>query len=120
MTFLPRPVQRPSIPVWIAGFPGKQQPLRRAAAHDGYFPVNLDRVEQLAEAVELGRSYRESDGAPFDIAVEIKPGTDPAPYAAAGATWCLTGFGPGATVDQVRGALDDGPPTGAPVVQRGR
>ena len=120
VTFLPRPVQRPSIPVWIAGFPGKQRPMRRAAAHDGYFPVNLDSVEQLAEAVELVRSYRASDGSSFDVAVEIQPGTDPAPYEAAGATWCLTGFGPGATADQVRGTLDDGPPTGAPVVQQGR
>src|SRR5918994_5929799 len=29
--FLPRPVQRPGVPVWIAGFPGNARPMRRAA-----------------------------------------------------------------------------------------
>jgi alkanesulfonate monooxygenase SsuD/methylene tetrahydromethanopterin reductase-like flavin-dependent oxidoreductase (luciferase family) len=38
LTFLPRPV-RP-VPVWVAGFPGKRRPLRRAAGLDGYVPVN--------------------------------------------------------------------------------
>ncbi len=49
--FRPRPVQQPGIPVWTAGFPGKVRPLRRAAAHDGFFPVNLEHPDQLAEAV---------------------------------------------------------------------
>ena len=118
VTFLPRPVQRPSVPVWIAGFPGKPKPMRRAAAHDGYFPVNLDNVDQLAEAVELVHRYRGPNAASFDVAVEIEPGADPAPYQAAGATWCLTGFGPGATTDRVRGVLRAGPPTGTSVGQR--
>ena len=30
MRFLPRPVQRPGVPVWVAGFYGKPRPLRRA------------------------------------------------------------------------------------------
>jgi len=29
--FLPRPVQRPGVPVWVAGFAGNAKPLRRAA-----------------------------------------------------------------------------------------
>jgi alkanesulfonate monooxygenase SsuD/methylene tetrahydromethanopterin reductase-like flavin-dependent oxidoreductase (luciferase family) len=33
--FLPRPVQQPGVPVWVAGFPGNVKPLRRAARHDG-------------------------------------------------------------------------------------
>jgi alkanesulfonate monooxygenase SsuD/methylene tetrahydromethanopterin reductase-like flavin-dependent oxidoreductase (luciferase family) len=111
VTFLPRPVQRPSIPVWIAGFPGKPRPMRRAAEHDGFFPVNLESVEQLAETVETVRHHRGPSATPFDVAVEIEPGTDPAPYEAAGATWCLTGFGPGATLDRARGVIGDGPPT---------
>ena len=36
--FLPRPVQRPGVPVWIAGFPGNTRPMRRAARYDGFFP----------------------------------------------------------------------------------
>jgi alkanesulfonate monooxygenase SsuD/methylene tetrahydromethanopterin reductase-like flavin-dependent oxidoreductase (luciferase family) len=38
MRFLPRPVQRPGVPVWVAGFYGKPRPLRRAARHQGFFP----------------------------------------------------------------------------------
>ena len=110
VTFLPRPVQRPSLPVWIAGFPGKPRPMRRAAAHDGYFPVNLESADQLAEAVQAVLGYRGADAGPFDVAVELEPGTDPAAYEAAGATWGLSGFGPGATLDQVRGVVADGPP----------
>ena len=31
LRFLPRPVQQPGVPVWVAGFPGNARPLRRAA-----------------------------------------------------------------------------------------
>jgi len=39
----------------------------------------------------------------------LPPGTDPAPYAAAGASWWLTEFEPAVSLDQVRGVLRDGP-----------
>lgn len=45
--FLPRPVQRPGIPVWVAAFPGNVKPLRRAARCGGFFPVNLENVDSL-------------------------------------------------------------------------
>src|SRR5215207_5064168 len=38
MRFLPRPVQRPGLPVWVAGYDGKPRPVRRAARHQGFFP----------------------------------------------------------------------------------
>src|SRR4029450_12511140 len=47
--FLPRPVQRPGVPVWVAGFPGNVKPLRRAARYDGFFPANLEHPDQLTE-----------------------------------------------------------------------
>jgi alkanesulfonate monooxygenase SsuD/methylene tetrahydromethanopterin reductase-like flavin-dependent oxidoreductase (luciferase family) len=50
ITSLPRPVQ-PTIPIWIAGFPGNVAPLRRAARFHGYFPVNLESPDQVADAV---------------------------------------------------------------------
>ena len=41
---------------------------------------------------------------------ELEPGSDPAPYAAAGATWCLVAFEwEAVSVDQVRGVIRDGP-----------
>lgn len=111
ITFLPRPVQ-PTIPIWIAGFPGNVVPLRRAARFDGYFPVNLESPGQVAQAVEALAALREerSSTDPFDIVVPCAPTADIAAYATAGATWWLTDFDPlGLTLDRVRGVIDDGP-----------
>jgi alkanesulfonate monooxygenase SsuD/methylene tetrahydromethanopterin reductase-like flavin-dependent oxidoreductase (luciferase family) len=76
MRFLPRPVQRPGAPIWVAGFYGKYRPLRRAR-YQGFFPVGIEHPDQLAEiSDELRRLSRDtSDGAaePFDIAVELDP-----------------------------------------------
>src|SRR4030095_4510043 len=47
--FLPRPVQRPGVPVWVAGFPGNVKPMRRAARYDGFFSANLEHPNQLSE-----------------------------------------------------------------------
>jgi alkanesulfonate monooxygenase SsuD/methylene tetrahydromethanopterin reductase-like flavin-dependent oxidoreductase (luciferase family) len=108
MRFLPRPVQRPGVPIWVAGFYGKPRPLRRAIRYQGFFPVGVEHPDQLAEiAAELTRLGREE---PFDLAVELDPGSDPAPYAAAGATWGLVAFPPHPlSVDRVRGVIREGP-----------
>jgi alkanesulfonate monooxygenase SsuD/methylene tetrahydromethanopterin reductase-like flavin-dependent oxidoreductase (luciferase family) len=71
MRFLPRPVQRPGVPVWVAGFYGKPGPLRRAARHDGFFPVNLEHPDQLAESVAditaLRRDAGRAAAKPYDV-----------------------------------------------------
>src|ERR671930_123073 len=51
MQFLPRPVQRPGIPVWVGGYYGRRAPLRRAAHHQGFVAVGLEHPDQLAEIV---------------------------------------------------------------------
>ena len=107
--FLPRPVQRPGVPVWTAAFPGNRKPLRRAARYDGFFPVNLESVDQFAEAVAAVRDLRGDNPAPYDIAVELPPGSDVAPYADAGATWWMTGIEPGASLDELQGVVREGP-----------
>jgi alkanesulfonate monooxygenase SsuD/methylene tetrahydromethanopterin reductase-like flavin-dependent oxidoreductase (luciferase family) len=114
MRFLPRPVQRPGIPIWVAGFHGKSKPLRRAIRYQGFFPVGVEHPDQLAETVAgLDRLRREEgkDGVePFDVAVELEPGSDPAPFAAAGATWGLVAFPwDPVSVDQVRAVIRTGP-----------
>jgi alkanesulfonate monooxygenase SsuD/methylene tetrahydromethanopterin reductase-like flavin-dependent oxidoreductase (luciferase family) len=109
ITFLPRPVQRPGVPVWVAGLPGKRAPLRRAARHDGFVPVNLAHPDQVAEMASALAELRGPDPAPFDIAVALSLGTDVAPYAAAGATWWLAEIDPGTTLDTARGVVRDGP-----------
>ncbi|TFG15607.1 LLM class flavin-dependent oxidoreductase [Candidatus Thorarchaeota archaeon] len=40
MIFLPRPMQRPRIPIWIGGGWPHQTPFKRAALYDGVAPVN--------------------------------------------------------------------------------
>jgi len=107
--FLPRPEQRPRIPVWAAAFPGHVKPLRRAARCDGFFPVNLEHVDEFAQAVATVRDLRGENEGPFDIAVELRPGTDVNPYVAAGATWWLTELEPGISLDEVRGVIREGP-----------
>ena len=109
IAFLPRPVQRPGVPVWAAGFPGNLKPIRRAARLDGFFPANLTHPDQLAEIVATITDLRSGVAGPYDIAVGLPLDADPAPYVAAGATWWLPEFDPGVPLDTVRGVLRAGP-----------
>jgi alkanesulfonate monooxygenase SsuD/methylene tetrahydromethanopterin reductase-like flavin-dependent oxidoreductase (luciferase family) len=113
MRFLPQPVQRPGVPVWVAGFYGKPRPLRRAARYQGFMPVNLEHPGQLAQIVAGLSELRQAAGRaaqPYDVAAALPPGSDPAPYAAAGATWWLIEFpAHGTTPGLVRAVIRDGP-----------
>jgi Luciferase-like monooxygenase len=85
--FLPRPVQQPGVPVWVAGFTGNVKPLRRAARHDGFFPANLEHPDQLADIVAT-TDLRQHTTAPYDFAVELPPGTErPTPRQAPPGGW---------------------------------
>jgi alkanesulfonate monooxygenase SsuD/methylene tetrahydromethanopterin reductase-like flavin-dependent oxidoreductase (luciferase family) len=106
--FEPRPVQSPRIPVWVASRWPNRRPLRRAARYDGLFPIDMPGPEALAELVEEIGALREPDSGSFEIVVTNPAGTDPAPWESAGATWCLTGFGPQPRVDEVEAAIDAG------------
>lgn len=114
MRFLPRPVQRPGIPVWVAGVYGRHRPLRRAARYQGFIPVNVEHPDQLAEIVAAVTAERHASAAPstepYDVIAALPHGTDPAPYAAVGATWWLVEFRWDAiSVDEIRGVIRDGP-----------
>jgi alkanesulfonate monooxygenase SsuD/methylene tetrahydromethanopterin reductase-like flavin-dependent oxidoreductase (luciferase family) len=104
--FEPVPLQRPRIPVWVAGRWPRKRPLERAARWDGFFPIDLPGPEALAEIADDLRGLRgDLDG--FDLVVEYPPGTDPAPWEAAGATWCLTSFDQTPRRDEVAAAIED-------------
>jgi alkanesulfonate monooxygenase SsuD/methylene tetrahydromethanopterin reductase-like flavin-dependent oxidoreductase (luciferase family) len=107
--FLPKPAQDDGIPIWIAGFPGNVRPRRRAARYNGFFPVNLTSSDELAEAVAGVQEFRADPTAPYDVAVSLPVGTDPRPYAAAGATWLLTDVDPGASRAVVEALVAEGP-----------
>jgi alkanesulfonate monooxygenase SsuD/methylene tetrahydromethanopterin reductase-like flavin-dependent oxidoreductase (luciferase family) len=62
MRFLPPPVQRPGVPVWVAGYSGNSKPLRRAARHQGVFPLGIDHPDQLADVVAEVTALRTAAG----------------------------------------------------------
>jgi alkanesulfonate monooxygenase SsuD/methylene tetrahydromethanopterin reductase-like flavin-dependent oxidoreductase (luciferase family) len=98
----PGPVQEPRIPIWLAGRYPNRRPLRRAANWDGFFPIDVETPDQLAElAAEL-------PGPPFDLVAEVEPGDDPQRWVDAGATWTLTTFGPDPDPDAIRATIHAG------------
>jgi alkanesulfonate monooxygenase SsuD/methylene tetrahydromethanopterin reductase-like flavin-dependent oxidoreductase (luciferase family) len=107
--FEPPPVQRPRIPVWLAARWPNRRPVRRAARWDGLFPIDLPAPDALAELVGEVNAQRGAGAGPFDVVVTNPPGADADPWAAAGATWCLTGFGPQPAEREVREVIDAGP-----------
>jgi hypothetical protein len=72
------------------------------------FPIELPGPSELAELVAEAEQQR-NVFAPFDVVVDNPPGTESAPWVAAGATWCLTGFGPQPLRAEVEAAIDAGP-----------
>jgi alkanesulfonate monooxygenase SsuD/methylene tetrahydromethanopterin reductase-like flavin-dependent oxidoreductase (luciferase family) len=105
--FEPAPVQQPRIPVWVAARWPNRRPVRRAVRWDGLFPIEMPGPEALAELAQETSEAR--GGEPFDLVAEIGPGEDPGPWAQAGATWVLTGFGRQPRLAEVREAIAAGP-----------
>ena len=106
--FEPLPVQRPRIPIWVAGRWPNRRPVRRAARWDGLFPIDLPGPAALAELASEVRELRPG-GDPFELVSEIAPGDDPGPWEEAGATWVLTGFGSQPRTAELREAIEAGP-----------
>jgi alkanesulfonate monooxygenase SsuD/methylene tetrahydromethanopterin reductase-like flavin-dependent oxidoreductase (luciferase family) len=104
---LPRPVQRPRIPVWCGGRWPNKAPFRRAARWDGVMPTHVGYglgqtmpPEELRAVVQYTRQHRTGDG-PFDVILEGRtdgaaPGRGAgqvAPYLEAGLTWWIEALG---------------------------
>lgn len=89
VTFRPRPLQAPRPAIWLAGRWPNRRPISRAARWDGLFLIDQADPDQLAEAAGIVAEERGTiDG--FDLVVSQPQGSDPAPWAKAGATWWLT------------------------------
>ncbi len=93
--FLPRPLQTPRIPVWVAGNWPNKAPFRRMAHWDGMVPQTNpavdENISELEEAIQFTLDLRDSD-APFDVAYRVTPATAASQaeaYEAAGVTWLL-------------------------------
>lgn len=93
VTVLPRPVQRPRIPLWFAARGSARKPVRRAARYDGLYPIEVTESD-LRSMLDIVIAERGSlDG--FDVMV--RP-TDDLPgnlLAELGVTWTITGPAPG-------------------------
>lgn len=119
---LPRPVQTPRIPLWIAAGWPHHAPLCRAARWDGlclksrradtHRPLTPDDVRECL-AYTLGHR---TAGVPFEVVVSGETEHDPGvadhvvrPFAEAGATWWLE-EGLGWSYDEFRARILAGPP----------
>ena len=126
-SFLPTPLQRPRIPVWIGGRWPARPPFRRAARWDGIFAIHREvgqeqtmTPEQLGEIVAYTRAHRRSEG-PFDVVIEGQTAGDGAAadrervegLRAAGLTWWVENLGWfRGPLERMRERLRAGPPGG--------
>jgi alkanesulfonate monooxygenase SsuD/methylene tetrahydromethanopterin reductase-like flavin-dependent oxidoreductase (luciferase family) len=117
--FLPRPVQEPRVPMWLAAVGGAgrndkralpaARPVRRAAHYDGLFLIDATPGD-LERAVAIVSSEREGRFEGFDIAV-LAESTLPVDVASAlGATWAMLSIEPEMPLAEVRGRIASGPP----------
>lgn len=99
MTFLPTPVQKPRVPIWVVGAWPSKKSMNRALRYDGLLAYTT-RGEVTPEDVREMRGYVEEKrggGETFDIVVEGEtPGMNPEeavsivrPFTEAGATWWI-------------------------------
>ena len=117
--FLPRPVQKPRIPILVAGRWPNPRPFRRAARWDGVVPVGRvgiltpDDCRSIVETVQAARETSD----PFEVMVVkswIPDSTEKcraaAEFASAGATWMQFGFPQSSPPEDVLDAVRSGPP----------
>ncbi len=119
--FLPVPIQRPRIPVWVAGMWPNRAPFRRAGRWDGVFPIGVTgdgqptllSAETLAEVLRYVARHRRGSG-PFDaVASGLANGDREVvrPFEEAGATWWFeSDEGYAGWEDRVLARIRGGPP----------
>jgi alkanesulfonate monooxygenase SsuD/methylene tetrahydromethanopterin reductase-like flavin-dependent oxidoreductase (luciferase family) len=105
--FLPRPVQRPRIPLWFAARGNATRPVRRAAHYDGLFAIDVD-IEGLTRMVKIVEAERGNLNG-FDIAALAIPGVDLPAWEARGVTWAMWSFLPGEPLADIRACVEAGP-----------
>jgi alkanesulfonate monooxygenase SsuD/methylene tetrahydromethanopterin reductase-like flavin-dependent oxidoreductase (luciferase family) len=127
MTFNPRPIQRPRIPVWVVGAWPHERSMRRAVRWDGLVVQALGPdgkpaigPDPLPEIVAWVRRERPADlrDRPFEIIVDgVTPADDLAAAARiarahneAGATWWIEADWSNTSIDALRARIDAGPP----------
>jgi alkanesulfonate monooxygenase SsuD/methylene tetrahydromethanopterin reductase-like flavin-dependent oxidoreductase (luciferase family) len=118
MTFSPRPVQRPRIPIWVVARWPSERSMARALRWDGVIlqTSDLDEVES-AERHVRERRVEAARTQPFEVIVQGSTPPDPAaagviaqPYADAGATWWIDADWEHASPSSLLARIVAGPP----------
>lgn len=121
--FLPKPLQQPRIPIWVAGVWPFKKPFQRAARWDGICPLKgsyqVMQPDDIREIVTYMQQFRINDQ-PFDVlASGLTSGKERqkdldtvAPYIEAGATWWQEAFNNSDAheLEVVRTRIQQGPP----------
>ena len=129
MTFRPRPLQQPRVPVWVVGAWPHERSMRRAIRWDGLVvqaqgpdgepATGPEGLTEIVDWVRRERAVAGLDG-PFEIVVDgTTPADDPAAAAeiaraheAAGATWWTESDWVHPSPEALRGRIQAGPPRG--------
>jgi alkanesulfonate monooxygenase SsuD/methylene tetrahydromethanopterin reductase-like flavin-dependent oxidoreductase (luciferase family) len=103
----PSSVQRPRVPIWVAGVAPNPRPLERARRWDGYVPIARRGLEPDAVAALVGEPPRPG----WDLVVPWGDGVPAQEYADAGVTWLVQSTWPKVDgwVDELR-TLAGNPP----------
>jgi len=126
MTFLPKPVQSPRIPIWVVGAWPSKKSMNRALRYDGVLAAKLGGTASGpgitpddVRAIKAYAAENRPPGAPFDIVWEgTTPGDDPEraasvvrPFAEAGVTWWMeSSWTPPNDPEDLRVRISQGPP----------
>ena len=120
---LPKPIQSPRIPIWVAGGWPNRKPFRRAALWDGIYLMTVNQStgklltpQEILEIKAYINTYRESVD-PIEIAVNGETPADPRkgaeivqPYREAGATWWVEFEASRGSFEEYRERIRQGPP----------
>jgi alkanesulfonate monooxygenase SsuD/methylene tetrahydromethanopterin reductase-like flavin-dependent oxidoreductase (luciferase family) len=126
VTFLPVPVQRPRVPIWVGGEWPAKPPMRRAARWDGAVPLlyadgpdnrarpDVTTVREVTEFLTECREKEGKSGQPFDISLWGSSTHETAadtigPLGEAGATWWQECAGSAAQAEPVIRRVECGP-----------
>lgn len=115
---LPRPVQQPRIPVWVAGLWPNKPPFRRAARWNGALPLARGHMlmdltpEELRDCRQFIVETRGSEDVEmvYFAVTHERNAENVAAYEAAGANWWLEAIHPlHETLDEFRARVEAGP-----------
>jgi alkanesulfonate monooxygenase SsuD/methylene tetrahydromethanopterin reductase-like flavin-dependent oxidoreductase (luciferase family) len=111
----PTPVQKPRVPIWVAGMWPKKNPFRRAAQYEGVIPLGTRDPTEFVNMKQYTETYRKRKG-DYDWVCSL---TYPAKkkraellseFEHAGATWYLESWGT-IPIEKQRKRVARGPPS---------